>query len=77
MCDFERFREELPIKEKFYSSLSGKKMSDEEYEHILKVCDKLEMKTMKDYQDLYLKRDVSLLADVFEKFRNSSLKIMD
>ena len=76
MCDFERFREELPIKEKFYSSLSGKKMSDEEYEHILKVCDKLEMKTMKDYQDLYLKRDVSLLA-VFEKFRNSSLKIMD
>ena len=77
MCDFERFREELPIKEKFYSSLSGKKMSDEEYEHILKVCDKLEMKTMKDYQYLYLKRDVSLLADVFEKFRNSSLKIMD
>ena len=77
MCDFERFREELPIKEKFYSSLSGKKMSDEEYEHILKVCDKLEMKTMKDYHDLYLKRDVSLLADVFEKFRNSTFKIMD
>ena len=35
------------------------------------------MKTMKDYHDLYLKCDVLLLADVFEKFRNSSLKIMD
>ena len=28
------------------------------------------MKTMKDYQDWYLKCDVLLLADVFEKFRN-------
>ena len=32
------------------------------------------MKTMKDYSDLYLKCDVLLLADVFEKFRNNSLK---
>ena len=29
---------------------------------------------MKDYQDLYLKCDVSLFVDVFEKFRNNSLK---
>ena len=28
------------------------------------------MKTMKGYQDWYLKCDVLLLADVFEKFRN-------
>ena len=32
------------------------------------------MKAMKDYQDLYLKCDVFLLVDVFEKFRNNSLK---
>ena len=32
------------------------------------------MKTMKDYHDLYLKYDILLLADVFEKFRNNSLK---
>ena len=36
---------------------------------------KFEMKKMKDYRDLYLKCDVSLLADVFEKFRNNSLKV--
>ena len=29
---------------------------------------------MKDYHDLYLKCDFLLLADVFEKFRNNSLK---
>ena len=32
------------------------------------------MKTMKNYHDLYLKWDDLLLADDFEKFRNSSLK---
>ena len=36
--------------------------------------DGLKMKTMKDYQGLHLKYDVFLLADVFEKFRNKSLK---
>ena len=34
----------------------------------------LTMKTMKDYHDLYLKCDVLLLFDVFEKSRNNSLK---
>ena len=32
------------------------------------------MKTMKGYHNLYLKCDVLLLADVFEKFRNKGLK---
>ena len=32
------------------------------------------MKTMKDYQDLYLKCHVLVLADIFEKFRNYILK---
>ena len=29
---------------------------------------------MKDYHDLYLKRNVLVLADVFEKFRSNSFK---
>ena len=32
------------------------------------------MKTMKDYYDLHLKCDVLLLAGVFQKCKNSSLK---
>ena len=31
------------------------------------------MKAMKDYYDLYLKCDVLLLTDMFEKFKNNSL----
>ena len=32
-----------------------------------------EMKTMKDHYKLFLKHDVLLLNDIFEKFRNNSL----
>ena len=68
------FKERLLSKEKFDSSLTDKKISGKEYEHVDKVWDRFEMKTMKDYHSLYLKWDVLLLANVFEKFRNSSLK---
>ena len=68
MSNFEKFKEELPSKEKFYSSLTGKKISGKEYKHVLNVWKKFEMKTMKDYHDLHL------LTDVFEKLRNNSLK---
>ena len=67
MSDFEKFKEKLPTKEKFYISLNSKKVSDKEYAHVLKVWDKFEMKSMKDCHNLYLKRDVLLLADVFGK----------
>ena len=37
MTDFEKFKEKLPSKEKFYSSLAGKKIDDKKYDHVLKV----------------------------------------
>ena len=74
MSDFKKFKEELRSKAKFHSSLTGKKVSDKEYNHVLKVWNKFEMKMMKDYPNLYLKCDVLMLADMFEKFRNNSLK---
>ena len=57
-------------KSEFYSSLSGKGIGEKGYQHFLKVWNIFEMKTMKDYHDLYLKCNVLLLADVFETFRN-------
>ena len=46
MSDFEKFKDQLPTKEKFYSWLAGKKNSGKEYEYFLKVWNKLEIKTM-------------------------------
>ena len=74
MSNFEKFKVDLPSKEKFYSSLTNRKISDKEYEHVLKASNKFEIKTMKDYHDLYLKCDILLIVEVFEKFRNNRLK---
>ena len=63
----EEFKQQLPCKEKIYRSLTGNKISDKEYKHVLNVGNIFEIKTMKDYHDLYLKCNVLLLADVFEK----------
>ena len=53
--DFKKFKEGLSIKEKFYSRLSDRKISDKEYGHVLSVWKKFEMKTMEDYHESYLK----------------------
>ena len=62
------------LAKKNYSSFSGTGISDKEYQQVIKVWNKFEMKTIKDYHDLCLKCDVFLLADVFEKFRNGRLQ---
>ena len=54
-----------------------KKIDNKEYEHVLKVWDTFKIEKMKNYHNFHLKCDVLLLANVFEKFRNSSLKIID
>ena len=86
MNSFEKFEEkELPNKECFFSSTkkgktgddgkkSGGQISDEEYLTCEKTWDKFDMKDMGDYFDHYLKRDVLLSADVFEKFIDMCLK---
>ena len=40
--DSEKFKEELPSKEKFYSSLDDRKISDKEYEHALLLVNMFE-----------------------------------
>ena len=71
----ERFNEtKLPPKEAFYSRLSGEGITDEDYKHALNVWDVFDMKTFKDYHELYNETDVLLLADVFENFRNICLE---
>ena len=75
MSGFEKIKEELSNKEKLYSSLTNKKITDEEYVVIL--WNKFEIKKMKGYHNLHLKCDVLLLVHMIEKFRNNTLKIME
>ena len=86
MDSFKRFSEEkLPVWKFFYrflkdgttndndEKLEGR-VSDEEYLTCIKIWNKFNMKNTCDYHDHYLKKDVLLLANVFEKFINTCLK---
>ena len=86
MDSFKRFGEELlPDKECFYSSVkggttgdNGKKLdgyiSDKDYLKCKKIWNEFNMKNMGDYHDHYLKKDVLLLADIFERFIEARAK---
>ena len=72
---FEKFDERcLPSRERFFSSLKNRSISEEEYLRAVRVWNVFGMKTFGEYHDLYLKTDVLLLCDVFEKFINTCLE---
>ena len=86
MNSIERFNEEKLCARKYFfcSTKKGKidengKISDgcisiEDYLMCEKIWDKFKMKNMGDYHDYYFKKDVLLLADVFDKFIDTCLK---
>ena len=74
MDSFEKFNHKLPSKEDFYSILDDQHISNEDYEHAQNVWNKFSLKNTGDYNNLYLKSDILLLAGVFENFRNTCLE---
>lgn len=69
-----RFLEtQLPAREAFYSKLTESEVAEEDYNHARKVWSELEIKSLGDYSDFYVKLDVTLLTDIMEEFRNTCL----
>ena len=67
---FEKFKEGLPGKDKFYNLYIKLIMQSviKIIKHILGIWKAFKMNTMKDYDDLHLKVDVSFSTCVFETF---------
>ena len=63
----------LPPKSAFYSKITQKGITAEEYEHCQHVYKKLNWKTCYDYHLAYLRCDVLLLADLFQNVRNTRM----
>ena len=72
---FKKFKEaKLPDIDNFFSSLKDCGVSKKEYQRACDVWNVFKIKNLEKYQDLYLKTDVLLLCDVFEKFISVCLK---
>jgi hypothetical protein len=63
----------LPDKKEFYNKLNETDIGDADYEHAQNVWREFNIQNLGEYSDLYLKIDVLLLADVFERFRKMCL----
>ena len=63
----------MPDIDKFFSSLKDCGISEKEYQRAIDVWKMFEIKNLGQYHNLYLKTDVLLLCDVFEKFINVCL----
>ena len=78
MNNWERFNEtSLPNKESFYSNLNLENIEDIDYRHGNNVFKRFKLKNLGEYHDLYVQSDTLLLADVFENFRNTCLKVYE
>ncbi|KAG8235348.1 hypothetical protein J437_LFUL015857 [Ladona fulva] len=60
----------LPKKVKFFNRLTDEHISDSDYAHALRVWHSFKCKNLGEFSDIYLMSDVTLLADVFENFRD-------
>ena len=74
MDSFEKlFEDKLPDKCAFFSSLKDRCISKKDYFKYINLWNVFKMNTMGDYHDIYLKADVLLLVDMFEKFIKTCL----
>ena len=82
---YEKFKHpSLPEKKHFYSSLEDGKqdrsnghISDEQYLHLQNVWNIFNFNTFEDFHNHYLKKDVLLSVDIFEKIIFTCLKYYD
>ena len=66
--------DKLPSKEEFFNRLNDKDCTESDYHHAELVWKTFGCTTFQNYHDVYLKTDVVLLADFFEKFRETCME---
>ena len=74
MDSFDKFNHKLPSKDDFCSIPNDEHITNDDYNHAIKVWKKFKLKSMGEYHDLYLELDILLLADVFENFRGTCIQ---
>ena len=63
----------IPSREQYIDDMKGEMMPQDEYDHMVKLWNPFDIKTWGEYYELYNVFDVTLMADAFEHFRNTTL----
>ena len=75
MDSWKKFNEtEIPSKDKFYSTLNLEDISYDDYAHAINVWNTFNINNIGEYHDLFVKVDTTLLADIFESFRDKHIE---
>ena len=78
ITSFDKFDEtELPSKSCFYSNLNKEDISDKDYNHAKIIWKEFNIKNIGQYHDFYMNLDTTLLADVFQAFRQKILDVYE
>ena len=64
----------IPSREQCIDDMKREVMPQDEYDHMVKLWKTFDMKTWGEYYELYKVLDVTLMADAFEHFHNTTLK---
>ena len=76
MDSWKKFDEPVPLmKEANYNEFNDTNINDSDLEHVKNVCSTFKIADLGSDHDHYVGLDVSLVANVFENFRDTALKI--
>ena len=64
----------ISSREQCIDDMKGEMMPQDEYDHMVKLWKTFDIKTWGEYYELYNVLDVTLMANAFEHFRNTTLK---
>ena len=63
----------IPSRKQCIDDMKGEMIPQDEYDHMMKLWNTFDTKTWGEYYKLYNVLDVTLMADAFEHFRNTTL----
>ena len=76
MDSWDKFKLSVPLDKKhYYSELNDSNINDSDIKHVKNICSTLNINNLGEYHDLYVQSDTTLLADVFENFRDKCLAV--
>ena len=64
----------IPTREECLDDMKGEMMPQDEYDRMVKLWETFDIKSWGEYYELYNALDVTLMADAFEHFRNTTLR---